>query len=144
MKLFSLTTSLLFLLILVVKSGGQVIPPDSESRRSRREARCDFTTLKPFRIDHALHAGALKKVQPEYPAIAKRSHVQGSVKVRILVDRKGNVIRACVLQGPQLLRQAASEAASQWKFKPNFGFARKAPARYRYVESSINFDFELE
>lgn len=65
-----------------------------------------------------LQAGAIKKVQPIYPAEAKAQRVQGSVEIQILVSEDGNVIEASVISGPELLRDVALEAAREWKFKP--------------------------
>lgn len=60
----------------------------------------------------------IKRVQPVYPAIAKAAGVEGTVKVNVLVSESGNVVSAEVLDGPQLLRDAALDAARQWQYKP--------------------------
>ena len=55
---------------------------------------------------------------PEYPAIAKTIHLQGEVKVELVVDKTGHVISATVISGPELLRNAAKLAAQRATFRP--------------------------
>jgi TonB family protein len=105
---------------------------------------CDFSSYNPLFIDHPPLNAAVKKIQPEYPAVAKASHVQGDVQVKILVDRKGNVVEACVADGHPLLGEAARSAALEWKFKPNFGFSRKSKFKQQYLQRWIVFHFHLD
>jgi TonB family protein len=65
-----------------------------------------------------LQGSASKKVQPAYPAIAKSARAQGAVQVQISVNESGEVIDARVINGQPLLRDAALQAAKQWRFKP--------------------------
>src|SRR5688500_20295976 len=85
------------------------------------EPPCDFSKYRPLVISHPLVDAAVKKVEPKYPAMGNRVRAQGEVKVKIMVDRKGNVVSACAIEGHPLLRAPAIHAAVQWKFKPNFG-----------------------
>ena len=110
------------------------------------ERECDFSEYKPLVISHGPIGGAIKKVAPEYPGVAKAARVQGEVQVEILVDLKGNVVRSCAAHGHSLLRVAAEEAALEWKFKGNFGFSikPKSKPRHKYLKSWIVFNFRLE
>jgi TonB family protein len=74
--------------------------------------------LQKKRTEAALQSAAIKKVQPVYPPIAKAAGAQGVVQVRITVNETGDVINAEIISGPPLLREAALEAAQQWKFNP--------------------------
>ncbi len=65
-----------------------------------------------------LQGNVAKKVQPTYPAIAKSARATGPVNVQITVNESGEVIDARVINGNPLLRDAALQAAKQWKFKP--------------------------
>jgi TonB family protein len=65
-----------------------------------------------------LNGKAVKKPQPEYPAIAKAAHEQGVVTVQIVVDEEGNVVSAKAVSGPTLLKSAGEKAARQAKFTP--------------------------
>ncbi|MCP9493446.1 MAG: energy transducer TonB [Pyrinomonadaceae bacterium MAG19_C2-C3] len=60
---------------------------------------------------------ATEKVAPEYPKDAKAQKIQGTVEVEVVVDEEGKVIEAEAIKGHQLLREAATTAAKQWKFK---------------------------
>ena len=110
------------------------------------EPDCDFSAYKPLVISHAPLGGPIKKVAPEYPRVAKAARAQGEVQVKILVDLKGNVVRACAAHGHPLLRVAAEEAALEWKFKPNFGFSIKPKfkSKRKHLESWIVFNFRME
>ncbi len=63
-------------------------------------------------------AQAIRKVQPQYPSIARGSNVGGSVLVMVTIDTEGSVISTKVIEGPDILRRAAEEAARKWKFRP--------------------------
>ena len=108
------------------------------------EPECNFSSYKPLVLNHALLNAATKNVQPKYPSVAKAAHAAGKVQVKILVDRFGNVVEACVSQGHPLLRAAARDAALEWKFKKNFGFSKKSKLNARYIQSFLFFNFRLE
>jgi TonB family protein len=61
---------------------------------------------------------ATKKVAPTYPALAKRMHVAGTVKMEVKVDAAGKVQDVKVLSGHPLLGPAAKECVQQWQFAP--------------------------
>lgn len=63
-------------------------------------------------------AHAIRKVQPEYPLIARGSNMGGSVLVLLTIDRSGAVIGTQVIEGPDVFRRAAEDAARKWKFRP--------------------------
>jgi TonB family protein len=65
-----------------------------------------------------LSASAIKRVGPEYPPLAKAANVSGTVVVEITVDETGDVISARAISGHPLLKDAAVDAARQWKFSP--------------------------
>ncbi|HEY6402031.1 MAG TPA: energy transducer TonB, partial [Blastocatellia bacterium] len=65
-----------------------------------------------------LQASAVKKVEPEYPPIARAAHAEGAVGIQITISEVGKVIEAEVVTGHPLLRDAALKAARQWEFNP--------------------------
>ncbi len=65
-----------------------------------------------------LNGATIKKVQPAYPPLAKAAKVAGAVQVQITINEAGEVTNAQALSGHPLLRQAAIDAARQWKFTP--------------------------
>lgn len=60
----------------------------------------------------------IHRVVPEVPFLARSTRTKGIVKVTLLVDEEGNVKSAKAFDGPPMLRQAAEDAARDWKFKP--------------------------
>jgi TonB family protein len=65
-----------------------------------------------------LQGEAIRRAVPSYPEQAKEARVSGAVVVEITIDEEGNVINAQALSGHPMLRDAAIEAARQWKFAP--------------------------
>jgi TonB family protein len=63
-------------------------------------------------------ANAVRMVSPTYSTIAQRSNIEGRVTVEVEVDDKGNVVSAKAVEGHQMLRAAAEDAALKSKFKP--------------------------
>jgi TonB family protein len=61
---------------------------------------------------------AIVKVQPQYPAKARRVSATGPVDVQVTISPEGRVTDAKAISGHTLLREAAEEAARQWVFKP--------------------------
>lgn len=81
---------------------------------------------------------ATQRVNPSYPQVAKSTRVTGVVKVYLEIDEKGAVASVHRTDGPQLLRQAATDAARRWKFRPTVVGGQ--PVR---VMGFINFNFTL-
>jgi protein TonB len=53
-----------------------------------------------------------------YPPEAKEAKVQGEVKLSVGISADGSVDSITVLEGPELLQQAAVDAVNQWRFQP--------------------------
>jgi TonB family protein len=70
------------------------------------------------RPENVLRKDALRKIEAQYPAIAKAARAQGEVKVELVIDSKGSVISAQIVSGHPLLREPVLAAARQWVFKP--------------------------
>lgn len=60
-------------------------------------------------------------VPPAYPELAKKMHVQGTVKIEAVVRANGLVRSTRVLGGNPVLIEAASDAVKKWKFEPGPG-----------------------
>src|ERR1700741_2718106 len=60
------------------------------------------------------------RVEPVYPALAKQTHIQGTVIVAAILDEQGNVIEMKVVSGPPLLFHAALDAVGRWKYEPTY------------------------
>ncbi|MBI4751097.1 MAG: TonB family protein [Acidobacteria bacterium] len=88
------------------------------------------------RSEGVMRGNALTRVTPEYPKLSAR--VAGDVVVELVIDEKGNVESVRVVSGHALLRQAAINAAWQWKFKPTL--LNKVPVK---VTGILTFRFTL-
>jgi hypothetical protein len=103
---------------------------------------CDFSSYKPLFISHVLLNSVVKRVEPKYPGTAMTvNRSEAKVQVKIVVDRDGNVVEACAIDGHPLLREPARRAALEWKFKRNFGLSKRPKAKY--VQSAIIFTFRF-
>jgi protein TonB len=61
----------------------------------------------------------VKRVEPNYPVLAVRSGIEGTVTVKVLVSKAGKVRKAIVEAGTaEILNDAAVEAALKWIFTP--------------------------
>ncbi len=63
-------------------------------------------------------ARVIKRVPPEYPAMAQRSRMTGKVELDAVIDSSGNVQDVVVAQGNPVLADAALKAVKQWKYQP--------------------------
>jgi TonB family protein len=61
----------------------------------------------------------IKKVEPEYPEVAKSARIQGVVILEATITKKGDVVNVKVLREPSpLLTKPAIDAVKQWKYEP--------------------------
>jgi TonB family protein len=58
------------------------------------------------------------RVEPVYPAEARKQRMQGVIALNVVVGRDGSIIRMRPLNGPDILAQAAMDALRWWKFEP--------------------------
>lgn len=65
-----------------------------------------------------LNGKALSLPKPDYPPLAKRMGLEGTVSVQVLIDETGRVISAKSLAGNPLLSAAAQKAALEARFSP--------------------------
>jgi TonB family protein len=71
------------------------------------------------RVSQGITGGVLlHKVQPIYPAEARRMHVQGSVVIDATVTAQGQVDELKLVSGDPLLAQAAMDAVHRWRYTP--------------------------
>jgi len=57
------------------------------------------------------------RVQPDYPELAKKMHIRGTVRVETVVRANGSVKSTRVLGGNPVLVEAAIDAVGKWKFE---------------------------
>ncbi|WP_243287525.1 energy transducer TonB [Geothrix terrae] len=87
----------------------------------------DFTAIAP---------AILRRVDPIYPDLARRAHVQGTVVLMMVVDESGVPMQVRVLDGHPALQDAALQAARQWRFEPAQMDGRPVVASFRLT---LNF-----
>jgi len=73
---------------------------------------------------------------PEYPGEAKKRHVEGTVRLTIIIDKNGTVKDWEVESGDPLLVSAALDSIRQWRYQPTT--LNKIPVEV-VSEVSINF-----
>jgi len=81
----------------------------------------------------------IHKVMPEYPELARRAGVQGTVAVDIVVSVEGTVTQVRFVSGPKALSQAAMDAVRWWRFEPYSVNGQPAT-----VETTVFVNFQLE
>lgn len=63
-------------------------------------------------------AKLLKKVIPEYPALAKTARVSGPVHLLGVIAKDGTIQNLQVISGHPLLARSALDAVKQWIYQP--------------------------
>jgi TonB family protein len=58
------------------------------------------------------------RVEPAFPAEARKANLQGIIALDIVVGRDGSVVSMRALNGPDVLSRAAMDALRWWKFEP--------------------------
>jgi protein TonB len=76
-------------------------------------------TRLPIRTGGKIQPPALvKRIEPIYPDIAVRAHIEGTVILEAVVDENGRVESVKVLRSIGVLDRAAMEAVQQWVYEP--------------------------
>jgi TonB family protein len=78
-----------------------------------------------------LQSRAISKINPVYPASARKMNATGTVEVEVTISEKGLVVEATAISGHFALRSAAVEAARKWIFNP--AIFSGAPVRIKGV-----------
>ncbi|MGH9718304.1 MAG: TonB family protein [Candidatus Acidiferrales bacterium] len=63
-------------------------------------------------------ARLIRRVQPEYPRMAKLMRLSGAVELRAIIAADGSVRQLEVLSGNPILARAALAAVQQWRYEP--------------------------
>ena len=114
--------------ILLTERRVEVPPPRSCSLEKRRVVSGGL-----------LQGRAISKPAPDYPPAAKAARVGGTVVVQVEVDESGWVAKAEAVSGPEMLREAAEDAAREAQFSPTRLSGK--PVR---VSGLITYDFVLK
>ncbi|MBV9926408.1 MAG: TonB family protein [Acidobacteria bacterium] len=98
---------------------------------NRRTARCIQGGV--------LNGKAISKPVPVYPPATREERVSGTVAVHIVVDECGLVESAEAMSGPELLREAAEDAARAARFSPT-----RLSGEPVKVSGTITYNFVLQ
>ena len=78
----------------------------------------------------------VKKVEPEYPAMAKQLKIEGAVELEAVVTESGAVEKVNIVSGNPVLTRPAADAVKKWKFAP---FTADGKTVKALVPISMNF-----
>jgi protein TonB len=78
------------------------------------------------------------KVVPNYPAIPKAAHIEGSVVLEATISKTGRIENLHVVSGSAMFNQAAMDAVAQWAYQPYL--LNGEPVE---VETTVNVVFKL-
>jgi protein TonB len=96
--------------------------------------------LGPVRISSITATSiAIYKPIPVYPALARAARVEGTVVLEATISKSGSIENLRVVSGPAMLRQAALDAVSQWRYRPYL--LNGEPVA---VETTVNVVFNLQ
>ncbi len=80
----------------------------------------------------------IKAANPQYPIVAKKAGIEGTVKAKLWVDKRGKVRRVIIRQSDgEMLNQPAAAAARQFEFEP-----AKIKGKPEEIWISISFHFQ--
>jgi len=75
--------------------------------------------MGPLRVAPGQGPGLIKKVEPEYPQLARASRMQGTVVVDAVIRADGTVGEVKILRSTnRLFEQACIDAIQQWRYTP--------------------------
>jgi protein TonB len=81
----------------------------------------------------------VRRVEPDYPEIARQARVQGTVVLEATTDVYGRIVAVKVLRSVPLLDEAAVDAVRQWVYEPMI-----VNGRPRGVVFTVTLRFELK
>jgi TonB family protein len=105
---------------------GDLHPPEHFPAKSAKHSSAENkpqdsseATEKRIRVGGNVAAAMIvHQIQPEYPDIARREHLQGTVKLHAIIAKDGTIRLLRVLTGYCSLAEAAMKAVRQWRYTP--------------------------
>jgi protein TonB len=83
-------------------------------------------------------ASLIHRVVPQYPEIARLTHVSGTIVLRAIIGKNGTVQELLYVLGPALLIKPAMDAVRQWSYRPTLLNGKPVE-----VETTIDVVFTL-
>jgi protein TonB len=81
----------------------------------------------------------INRIEPEYPSLARTARQQGMVLIEATIGVDGTIQDLRVITGPPLLRQAAVDAVSRWRYRPYLLNGQAVP-----VTTTVSVNFVLQ
>ncbi len=95
---------------------------------------------RPVSVSAGVMAALLvRRVQPEYPALAIAMHLSGTVELQARIGTDGTVQELEVISGNSILAGAVIEAVRQWRYQPT-----RLDGQPVEVETHITVTFTME
>jgi len=91
----------------IMSGNGPVLPPPKAVAPVRIKQGGEVTA-----------ASIITQTHPVYPPLARQARIQGTVVLRAIIDKDGQVAKLEVISGHPLLVQSALDAVKQWRYKP--------------------------
>jgi TonB family protein len=93
-----------------------------------------------IRVSSGVMATNLIESQPpNYPRLAKLTHIQGPVVLQVFISKDGTVDHVNAVKGHRLLRGAAKNAVQRWRYRPYLVNGRPVE-----VATIVTVDFSLD
>lgn len=94
-------------------------PPPVPSEVTAPPSPMPAQDMGPVRVSAGQGPGLIKKVEPQYPPIARTARLEGTVVVDAVIRKDGSVSDVKVLKSSsQMFEQACIDAVRQWRFTP--------------------------
>ncbi len=76
-------------------------------------------TPQRVRVSSGVSQGLIiKRVQPNYPPLARQARIQGTVVLQAEISKEGAIQNLQLISGHPMLAPAAIEAVKQWRYRP--------------------------
>jgi protein TonB len=93
---------------------------------------------RPIVSSGVMAGNLIAKTAPQYPVIARRARIQGTVVLQATIGKGGEIENLRVVSGPPMLQQAALDAVRSWRYRPFY--LNGEPVA---VETTVNVIFSL-
>lgn len=68
--------------------------------------------------EQSVQALLIRRVAPVYPPLARQARIQGTVMLKIVINKDGDIRDMQLVSGHPMLAPAAMEAVKKWKYQP--------------------------
>jgi len=93
--------------------------PQQESLAdAARRLRAEKVSTEKVSAEESQPLQLVRTVPAVYPPEAREKRIIGTVVLKVLVNKEGNVVKATVVSGPPVFSASALDAIKEWKFKP--------------------------